>query len=65
MVPGVVAGVAAMAVSGRLFGVAPQSVLQESFACLAFKGIGTTAPIPPTRRLVVGGFYYLARYPNP
>ena len=43
-----------------LFGLAP---LAESFARFAWKGLGTPAPVAPTRHLVVSGFYRYTRNP--
>lgn len=37
--------------------------LVESFARFAWKGLGTPAPVAPTRHLVVSGFYRYARNP--
>lgn len=37
--------------------------LVESFARFALKGLGTPAPILPTRHLVVSGFYRHVRNP--
>lgn len=43
-----------------IFGLAP---LVESFARFAWKGLGTPAPVAPTKHLVVSGFYRYARNP--
>lgn len=43
-----------------VFGLTP---LVESFARFAWKGLGTPAPVAPTRHLVVSGFYRYARNP--
>src|SRR5579872_4932656 len=43
-----------------VFGLAP---LVESFARFAWKGLGTPAPVAPTRHLVISGFYRYARNP--
>lgn len=43
-----------------IFGLAP---LVESFARFAWKGLGTPAPVAPTRHLVVSGFYRYVRNP--
>jgi protein-S-isoprenylcysteine O-methyltransferase Ste14 len=38
-------------------------VVADSFARFAFQGLGTPAPLFPTRRLVVAGFYRYVRNP--
>lgn len=38
-------------------------VLVACFVGFAFEGLGTPAPLAPTRRLVVGGFYRYVRNP--
>jgi len=38
-------------------------VIVEAFARFAWQGVGTPAPIAPTRRLVVSGFYRFVRNP--
>lgn len=38
-------------------------VLLASFARFAMEGLGTPAPVAPTERLVVGGFYRYVRNP--
>jgi protein-S-isoprenylcysteine O-methyltransferase Ste14 len=39
------------------------AVLLESFARFAWKGLGTPAPVFPTRHLVVSGLYRFVRNP--
>ena len=51
---------AAIGVAFILFGLIP---LVESFARFAWKGLGTPAPVAPTKHLVVSGFYRYARNP--
>jgi protein-S-isoprenylcysteine O-methyltransferase Ste14 len=48
---------------GILLVAAGLAILLESFARFALQGIGTPAPIFPTRRLVVHGFYRYVRNP--
>lgn len=43
-----------------IFGLTP---LVESFVRFAWKGLGTPAPVAPTKHLVVSGFYRYARNP--
>jgi protein-S-isoprenylcysteine O-methyltransferase Ste14 len=43
--------------------IAGSLVLLEAFARFVVEGLGTPAPIAPTRRLVVGGFYRYVRNP--
>ncbi len=50
-------------VVGVVFIAASISVLLESFARFALQGIGTPAPVFPTRHLVVKGFYRYVRNP--
>jgi protein-S-isoprenylcysteine O-methyltransferase Ste14 len=38
-------------------------VVLEAFARFAWEGLGTPAPIAPTRTLVVSGFYRFVRNP--
>jgi protein-S-isoprenylcysteine O-methyltransferase Ste14 len=38
-------------------------VIVEAFARFAWKGLGTPAPVAPTQRLVVSGFYRFVRNP--
>jgi protein-S-isoprenylcysteine O-methyltransferase Ste14 len=51
---------AAAGIAFILFGLTP---LVESFVRFAWKGLGTPAPVAPTRHLVVSGFYRYARNP--
>jgi protein-S-isoprenylcysteine O-methyltransferase Ste14 len=48
---------------GALLLVAGAVVLVHAFACFAVEGLGTPAPVAPTRRLVVGGLYRFVRNP--
>ncbi len=50
-------------VMGALFIAAGLPVLLESFGRFALQGIGTPAPVFPTERLVVQGFYRYVRNP--
>ena len=50
-------------VIGILFILASLPVLLDSFARFALEGIGTPAPVLPTRRLVVTGLYRYVRNP--
>jgi len=43
--------------------VAGLAVLLEAFARFAWEGLGTPAPVAPTRTLVVSGFYRYVRNP--
>ena len=56
-------GFAAFRAAGALLAVAGLLVLLESFRRFAVKGLGTPAPIVPTRRLVVSGQYRYVRNP--
>lgn len=53
--------------ASRWFGVAlvvaGVAIVVESFARFALKGIGTPAPVAPTRHLVISGFYRHVRNP--
>lgn len=49
--------------AGALLIVAGIPVLLDSFARFALQGLGTPAPVFPTRRLVVGGLYRHVRNP--
>ncbi len=49
--------------AGALLIVAGIPVLLDSFARFALQGLGTPAPVFPTRHLVVGGFYRYVRNP--
>jgi protein-S-isoprenylcysteine O-methyltransferase Ste14 len=48
---------------GTLILIASILVLLEAFARFALQGIGTPAPVSPTRHLVVTGFYRYVRNP--
>ena len=50
-------------VAGGLLIAAGLAVLLESFARFAIKGLGTPAPVFPTRHLVVSGLYRYVRNP--
>jgi protein-S-isoprenylcysteine O-methyltransferase Ste14 len=50
-------------VVGGLLVVAGTLVLLDSFARFAIKGLGTPAPVFPTRHLVIGGLYRYVRNP--
>ncbi len=50
-------------VAGTLLLVAGIVVLVEAFARFVFEGLGTPAPVAPTKRLVVGGLYRYVRNP--
>lgn len=50
-------------VLGGLLILAGLPVVLDSFARFALHGLGTPAPVFPTRRLVVGGFYRYVRNP--
>ena len=79
LAPGIVAGLAPWWISGRgehpaalgwplrLPGVLPvaagAAVLLDSFVRFAWQGLGTPAPVFPTRHLVVTGFYRYVRNP--
>lgn len=56
-------GWAALRAAGAVLFVAGLPVLLESFWRFAMKGLGTPAPILPTRRLVVSGLYRHVRNP--
>ena len=49
--------------TGLVLIVAGLLVVLESFARFAWEGLGTPAPIAPTRTLVVSGFYRFVRNP--
>lgn len=57
------AGYGPIRILGALFIVAGLPVLLESFARFALHGLGTPAPVFPTQRLVVQGFYRFVRNP--
>ena len=48
---------------GVLLAAAGALVLLDSFARFALEGLGTPAPVFPTRHLVVGGWYRFVRNP--
>jgi protein-S-isoprenylcysteine O-methyltransferase Ste14 len=50
-------------IAGALLILAGLAVLLESFARFAIQGLGTPAPVYPTRRLVVDGWYRHVRNP--
>jgi protein-S-isoprenylcysteine O-methyltransferase Ste14 len=56
-------GISAVPVAGTLLLAFGLVVLLESFVRFAVDGIGTPAPVLPTRRLVVTGFYRHVRNP--
>ena len=56
-------GFTALRVLGGLIIAAGAAVLLESFARFALQGVGTPAPVFPTRRLVAKGFYRYVRNP--
>jgi protein-S-isoprenylcysteine O-methyltransferase Ste14 len=49
--------------AGALFAAAGALVLLDSFARFAIKGLGTPAPVFPTRYLVITGLYRYVRNP--
>lgn len=57
------AGYTPIRVAGILFIAAGLPVLLEAFARFALQGLGTPAPIAPTRRLVVEGSFRYVRNP--
>ncbi len=57
------AGLGPVRVLGVLAIAAGALVLLDSFARFAWQGIGTPAPVYPTRHLVVKGFYRYVRNP--
>jgi protein-S-isoprenylcysteine O-methyltransferase Ste14 len=56
-------GFTALRIVGVLWIAAALPVLLESFARFALQGVGTPAPVFPTQRLVVRGFYCYVRNP--
>lgn len=58
-----VLGTSASRIIGVLLIVAGIPVLLDSFARFALQGLGTPAPIFPTRHLVVSGFFRYVRNP--
>jgi protein-S-isoprenylcysteine O-methyltransferase Ste14 len=78
VVPGVVAGLvpywltgwdaagsipSVQVAAGAVLVVAGAAVLLHAFARFVLEGIGTPAPVAPTRHLVVGGLYRYIRNP--
>jgi protein-S-isoprenylcysteine O-methyltransferase Ste14 len=77
LAPGVVAGVVPWAITGwsgepswlgwRVIGAVVTAlaavVLVQAFARFVIEGLGTPAPVAPTRHLVVGGLYRWVRNP--
>src|SRR5262249_11786493 len=55
--------IASMSARGSLVIASGLAILLESFARFAVQGLGTPAPVFPTRRLVVEGFYRYVRNP--
>jgi protein-S-isoprenylcysteine O-methyltransferase Ste14 len=49
--------------SGLILIAAGAAVVLESFGRFAWEGLGTPAPVAPTRTLVVSGFYRFVRNP--
>lgn len=56
-------GFTALRIVGGLLIAAAIPILLESFARFALQGVGTPAPVFPTQRLVVKGFYRYVRNP--
>ena len=56
-------GFTALRIVGLLWIAAALPALLESFARFALQGVGTPAPVFPTQRLVVSGFYCYVRNP--
>ncbi len=56
-------GMVAFQIMGGLLIIAGLPVLLDSFARFALRGLGTPAPIFPTRHLVVSGLYRYVRNP--
>jgi protein-S-isoprenylcysteine O-methyltransferase Ste14 len=50
-------------VAGAILVVAGAAVLVQAFARFVGEGLGTPAPLAPTERLVVGGWYRYVRNP--
>ena len=50
-------------VAGALLGTAGALVLLDSFARFALEGLGTPAPVFPTKHLVISGLYRYVRNP--
>lgn len=53
----------AVPASGALLACAGAAILLECFVRFAWRGLGTPAPIAPTRRLIVTGLYRHVRNP--
>ena len=56
-------GISTLRILGVLLVAAGLPVLLDSFARFAFQGLGTPAPIFPTRHLVVSGLFQYVRNP--
>ena len=56
-------GLGALRWTGLLLIAAGLIVVLEAFARFAWEGLGTPAPVAPTRTLVVSGFYRFVRNP--
>jgi protein-S-isoprenylcysteine O-methyltransferase Ste14 len=56
-------GFAAVRAAGALLMLLALAVLLDSFVRFALEGMGTPAPVFPTERLVVSGFYRYVRNP--
>jgi len=56
-------GFAELRIAGVLLIAAAVPILLESFARFALQGLGTPAPVFPTQRLMVKGFYRYVRNP--
>jgi protein-S-isoprenylcysteine O-methyltransferase Ste14 len=56
-------GAGALRWTGLILIVAGLAVVLEAFTRFAWKGLGTPAPVAPTRTLVVSGFYRIVRNP--
>jgi len=56
-------GIPALRLVGVLLIIASICVLLDSFARFAIQGLGTPAPVFPTRHLVISGFYRHVRNP--
>jgi len=56
-------GVGALRWTGLILIAAGLAVVLEAFARFAWVGLGTPAPVAPTRTLVVSGFYRYVRNP--
>lgn len=56
-------GLGALRWTGLILIVAGLAVVLEAFARFAWEGLGTPAPVAPTRTLVVSGFYRYVRNP--